>query len=86
MGTGVGKTRQANGDHGGHGTEAEDGKRQDQQRQHGELHFPGFDLLAEIIRGASHHETGDEDREDGNHQDAIEAGTDAARQILRRAG
>ena len=80
MGTGIGKAREANGDHGGHRAEAEDYKRQDQQRQHGKLHFLGFDLLAEIIRRASHHESGDEDRDDGNHQDAIEAGADTARQ------
>ena len=60
--------------------EAEDDERQDQQREHGELHLPRLDLLAEIFGRAADHQPGDEDGDDRHDQHAVEAGADAARQ------
>ena len=45
-----------------------------------ELHFPGFDLLAEIFRRAADHQTCDEHCDDGEHEHAVKARTGAARQ------
>ena len=41
-----------------------------------------LDLLAQILRRASNHQPGDEDREDGEDQQAVEAGADAAEDDL----
>ena len=75
---GVGGTGQAGIDHGGDGAEAKDRQRQDQDGEQRHLHFLGLDLLAEILRRAADHEAGDEHRDDGEHQHAVEARTDAA--------
>ena len=68
------------------GGEAEDRERQDQHRQHRELHLARLDLLAEIFRRAADHQAGDEDGEDREDEHAVEARADAARQRSRRAG
>ena len=60
------------------GGEAEHGERIDQHRQHGEFHLARFDLLAEIFRRASDHETGDKHRDDRENEEAIKARADAA--------
>ena len=50
----------------------------DQQRQDGEAHFARFDFLAEIFGRASDHQPRDEDRDDGQEQNAIKARTDTS--------
>ena len=59
----------------------------EQQRQHCEANFPRLDLLAEIFRRAAYHETGDEDRENGEQKHDIEirshsAGSDTSHQQI----
>ncbi len=68
--------------HGGNRGKAEDGERQDEHRQHGELHLARFDLLAEELRCAAHHQAGDEHRQDAEHQHAVEPRADTAGQDL----
>src|SRR5262245_11187138 len=53
-------------------------QRRQQDDERGHLHLVGLDLLAEILRGAAHHEPGHEDRDDGEDQHAVEARADAA--------
>jgi len=48
-------------------------ERREQQRQHGELHFARFDLLAEIFRRATDHEPGDENGDDGEQKNGVES-------------
>ena len=55
---------------------------QHQHRQHRHLDFFLLDLLAEIFRRAAHHQAGDEDRQDGEHQHAVEPRADAAEDHL----
>ncbi len=57
---------------------AQDQQRQDGDGQHGELHFAAFDLLADIFGRAADHQPGDEHREDGEEQEAVDARADAA--------
>src|ERR1019366_1635729 len=68
--------------HGGladaHGREAEDAHRQHEHGQHHHLDFLLLDLLSEILRRAAHHQSGDEYRQNGEQQDAVESGSDAA--------
>ena len=54
----------------------------DEDVEHDELHLGGLDLLAEVLRRAPDHEAGDEHREQGEDQHAVEAGADAARADL----
>ena len=61
---------------------AEDEHRHDEDGQHRHLHFLGLELLAEIFRRASDHQAGDEHGDDGEHDDAVETGADAARHDL----
>ena len=82
----VGQTRQCKRKHGRRCGEPEDGQRQDEDRQHRELHLPSFDLLAEVLRRSADHQSGNEDGEDGHDDNAIEARPDAAGQESRRAG
>ena len=41
-----------------------------------------LDLLAQVFRRAADHQPGDEDREDGEDEQAIEAGADTAKDDL----
>ena len=50
--------------------------------EHDELHLGALDLLAEVLRRASDHEAGDEHREEGEHEHAVQARADAARAHL----
>ena len=52
--------------------EAKDHQRQHGDREHGELHFAALDLLADIFGRAADHQPGDEHREDGEQQEAVE--------------
>ena len=58
--------------HGGHG----------QQRDRRGRHLPAAELLAQVLRGAPDHQPGQEHRDDGEHQDAVQAGPDPARRDL----
>ena len=46
------------------------------------LHVVGLDLLAQVLGGAADHQPGDEHRQDGEHQHAVQAGADAAEHHL----
>ena len=48
------------------------------ERDHGHFDFFGFDLLADVFGRAADHQAGDEDRDDGVEQDAVEARAHAA--------
>ncbi len=59
-------------------TDGERGDAEDRQRQHGDrehrqLDLAALDLLADIFGRAPDHQAGDEDREDGEQQEAVEA-------------
>ena len=60
------------------GREAEHRQRVDQHREHRQLHFARFDLLAEIFRRAADHQPGDEHGDDRDHEKTIEPRADAA--------
>ena len=60
--------------------EAKDGERQDEHREHGELHLARLDLLAEEFRRAPDHQAGNKDRENAEDHEAIETRADAAGQ------
>src|SRR5207253_9402578 len=62
----------------GDGGEAEDHERQDEDREHRQLHLAALDLLAEVLGRATHHQAGDEDGEQREDQHAVEAAADAA--------
>jgi hypothetical protein len=53
-------------------------QRRHQNRDGGHLHLKGFDLLAQVFRRTADHQAGDEHRHDGEHQHAVQTGTDAA--------
>ena len=59
--------------------EAEHDHRIDQHREHRELHFSGFDLLAEIFGRAPHHQSRDENRDHDDDEETIQPRADAAR-------
>ena len=80
----IAEARQRRGQHRGDGGEAEDGDRQDQQGQHGQLDLARLDLLAQKLRRAADHQTGDEHRQHGEHQQPVETRADAARQDLAK--
>ena len=64
--------------HDRHRRPAEIHQRQDQDGQHRHLHLLRLDLLADIFRRAADHQTGDKDRDNDEHQHAVQAGADAA--------
>src|ERR1019366_7877592 len=68
--------------HGGlvdaHGRKAEDADREHEHGEHDHLDFLLLDLLPQIFRGAAHHQSGDENREDGEQEHAVQARSDAA--------
>jgi hypothetical protein len=74
----VSGTGEAGINHGRDRREAQDRERQDQDGEHRHLHFLGLDLLAEILGRAADHQPGDEHRDDGEQQHAVEARADAA--------
>ena len=61
------------GDDGNGRTDQDEGGR-DQDDEGGHLDFKGFDLLAEVFRGAAHHEPGHEDGDQDEHQHPVQAG------------
>src|ERR1035438_6510094 len=61
-----------------HGREAEDAHRQHEHDEHDHLDFLLLDLLAEILRRAADHHTGEEYRQDGEQEHAVQARSDAA--------
>src|SRR6266508_4060302 len=56
--------------------EPEQGHGHRQHVQHDHLHLDGLDLLAQILGRPSHHQAGDEHRQDHHDQQAVEADTD----------
>ena len=60
-------------DAGGQGAADQDqgGHRQDVEGHEGDL--ASADLLAQVLRGSPDHQAGEEDREDGQHEDPVEA-------------
>ena len=64
--------------HRGDGRPAQIHERQDEDGEHGHLHFLGLDFLADIFRGAADHQSGDEHRDDHEQQHAVHAGADTA--------
>jgi hypothetical protein len=58
--------------HAGRGGEKQNVRGQDQHGQHGHFHLEALDLLTEILRGPTDHESGDENGNDGKHQHAVE--------------
>ena len=64
------------------GGEREDDEREDERVEHGHLHVVGFDLLAQVLRRAADHQSGDEDREHDEDQHAVHARADAAEDHL----
>ena len=60
----------------------QDAERQDEDREHRELHLVRLDLLAEVLGRAADHQAGDEDREDDEDEHAVEARADAAEDDL----
>ncbi len=59
-------------DHAGHRGKAQDRSGQDEQRQRRHHDLFAFDLLAQVLRGAPHHQPRDKDRDDGKHQHSVE--------------
>src|SRR5438270_618492 len=51
---------------------------QHEYRQHRHLHLEALDLLAQVLRRAADHESGNEHGDDGERQHAVQAGADAA--------
>ena len=80
--SGIGGTGEAGRHHRRERGEAEDRQRQDQDGEHRHLDLLRLDLLAEIFRRAADHQPGDEHREDGEQQHAVETGADAAEDDL----
>ena len=60
------------------GAEHQDAGRGGDNGQHRHLHFLLLELLAEILRRAAHHQTGDEHRDDAVNQNAVQARAHAA--------
>ena len=54
----------------------------DQQGQHRHHDLLALDLLAQVLRRAAHHQPGDEDRDDGEHQHAVESCADPSKDDL----
>src|ERR1035441_4102984 len=67
--------------HGGladaYGRKAEDAHRQHEHGEHDHLDFFLLDLFSQVFRSAAHHQSGDEDRQDGEQQHAVQARSDA---------
>src|SRR5579872_508352 len=64
------------------GGKNKDDERKDEHNEHRHLHVVGFDLLAEVLRGAADHQTGDKDCEHDVDQHAVHAGADTAKNNL----
>ncbi len=60
----------------------EDHQRHGEQVDHDDLHLRGLDLLAEKLRGPTHHEPGDEHRQEREGEHPVEPGTEPARADL----
>ncbi len=82
MRAGVGDAGLAvDGQHGDRGAgQHEERRHQDGDRHH--LHLEALDLLADVFRRAADHEAGDEDREQREHEHAVESRTYAAEHDL----
>src|SRR5439155_883244 len=78
VGARVGDARLAAGrdDPDGRADQDDRGRNQDDQRRH--LHLVRLDLLAQVFRRASYHESGDEHGDDGEDEHPVEARADAA--------
>ena len=57
-------------------------QRRDQDPQAGELDLPRLELLAQPLRGSSHHQPADEDGQQDVQEDRVQAGADAAEDHL----
>ena len=53
-------------------------QRVDQQRQHGQLHFPGFHFFAEVFRSPSNHQPGQKDTHDEINHEIDQSHADSA--------
>ena len=61
---------------------AQDHQGRDQQGQHRHHDLLALDLLAQVLRRATHHQPGDEDRDDGEVDHAVESCADAPKDDL----
>ncbi len=61
---------------------AEDRQRQAEEGEDRHLDLLRLELFAEVFGGAPDHQPGDEHRNDGEGEDAVEAGADAAKDHL----
>ena len=61
---------------------AKNDQRENQRDQHRHLHVIGFDLLAQVLRRAPDHQSGNEHRQHDVDQDAVEARAHSAENHL----
>ena len=66
----------------GDGGKAQDHQGRDQQGQHRHHDLLAFDLLAQVLRRPPHHQPGDEDRDDGEHDHAVQPCADPSKDDL----
>src|SRR3989440_3114633 len=74
--------REPLGDRHGEGGSAQDQHGRDQQGQHCHHDLLPLDLLAQVLRRTPHHEAGDEDRDDGEVEHAVESCADTSKDDL----
>ena len=64
------------------GGKAQNHQGRDQQRQHRHHDLLAFDLLAQVLRRPAHHQPGDEDRDNGEVEHAVESRADPSKDDL----
>src|SRR6266566_1572108 len=74
--------REPLGDRHGEGGSAQNQQGRDQQGQHRHHDLLALDLLAQVLRRTPHHEAGDEDRDDGEVEHAVESCADTSKDDL----
>jgi hypothetical protein len=75
---GVGDAGLADARHHGDGGAGQHQDRRDEDGDRHHLHVVGLDLLAQVFGRAADHQAGDEHRQHGEDQHAVQAGADAA--------
>src|SRR5205807_1262139 len=78
----IGDGREALGERHGDGSKAQNHGGRDQKREHRHHNFLALDLLAQVLRRAPHHQACDEDRDDGEHEHAVEPRADTSEDDL----
>ena len=65
-------------DHSPCAREQQNARREHQHREHHHLNFLLLDLLAQVFGSSAHHQPGNENRQNGEHQHAVKPGPHAA--------